>query len=389
MPPLDFPNSPATGATYTGPNGVIWQYDGAKWISGTSANVYAAIASPVFLGDPQAPNPAAGDADTSIATTAFVAAAVATSLHDVGRNYIHNSMFNIQQRGNGPFTANAVWSLDRWKQILSLDTVSVIPGGLSDADRTQIGDEAAIYALSNTFTGNAGTGAYNFITQGIESVRRLAGKTVTVSFWAKAGSGTLKLGVNIQQIFGTGGSPSAAGWALTTGIASTLNTTWARYTATIAVPSAAGKTTGTNNDSSTVLAFWFSCGTDNNAVAGNIGVQSGTIIIWGVQLELGPTATPLEKLDPVTDLQRCQRFYQTGFIQLAGNAAAGAGNNCTIPFPVTMRGMPAVTPTFTNQTNCSGSTIYVISPGFYQPYTIGTAAGGYTVIGTFTASADL
>jgi hypothetical protein len=37
----------------------------------------AALASPVFTGDPQAPTPTAGDNDTSIATTAFVSAAVA------------------------------------------------------------------------------------------------------------------------------------------------------------------------------------------------------------------------------------------------------------------------------------------------------------------------
>jgi len=37
----------------------------------------APLASPTFTGDPKAPTPTAGDSDTSIATTAFVAAAVA------------------------------------------------------------------------------------------------------------------------------------------------------------------------------------------------------------------------------------------------------------------------------------------------------------------------
>src|SRR4029077_21032044 len=36
----------------------------------------APLASPTFTGDPKAPTPTAGDNDTSIATTAFVAAAV-------------------------------------------------------------------------------------------------------------------------------------------------------------------------------------------------------------------------------------------------------------------------------------------------------------------------
>lgn len=40
---------------------------------------YAPLASPTFTGNPTAPTPAAGDNDTSVATTAFVAAAVAAN----------------------------------------------------------------------------------------------------------------------------------------------------------------------------------------------------------------------------------------------------------------------------------------------------------------------
>lgn len=39
----------------------------------------APLASPTFTGDPKAPTPTAGDADTSVATTAFVAAAIAAA----------------------------------------------------------------------------------------------------------------------------------------------------------------------------------------------------------------------------------------------------------------------------------------------------------------------
>jgi hypothetical protein len=61
-----------------------------KWVTATTiqgvapatvlSDIGAApLASPVFTGDPQAPTPTAGDNDTSIATTAFVTAAVAAS----------------------------------------------------------------------------------------------------------------------------------------------------------------------------------------------------------------------------------------------------------------------------------------------------------------------
>ena len=45
----------------------------------TALNLKAPLASPVFTGDPRAPTPAAADNDTSIATTAFVTAAIAAS----------------------------------------------------------------------------------------------------------------------------------------------------------------------------------------------------------------------------------------------------------------------------------------------------------------------
>jgi hypothetical protein len=47
-------------------------------------NLKANIASPAFTGNPTAPTPAPGDNDTSIATTAFVTAAMATTGASVG-----------------------------------------------------------------------------------------------------------------------------------------------------------------------------------------------------------------------------------------------------------------------------------------------------------------
>lgn len=193
---------------------------------------------------------------------------------------------------------------------VSLDTNSVTAVSTTDADRTAIGDEGAIGTLQNAFVGNAGAGAFSFLSQKIEKVRNLAGKTVTVSFWAKAAAGTPKIGINIAQNFGTGGSPSSQVRVLATGNAVTLTTSWARYSTTIAILSIVGKTLGTSGDDSTQLELWWSSGASLNAAAGNIGVQSGTIQLWGVQLEVGSVATPLEKPDPQQDLAKCQRFYQ-------------------------------------------------------------------------------
>lgn len=350
----------------------------------------APLASPQFTGDPRAPTPVAGDADTSLATTAFVAAATAAAvaplLNNAGRNLLHNPLFRVAQRGAGPWTTNT-YTLDRWVAGITLDATSFTQVSLNDATRTQIGDEAAAFGFQNVFTGNAGATAFNSLAQRIEGVRRVAGKTVTVSFWAAAASGTPKLGASIDQYFGSGGSPSAnvAGVGQAT---PALSAAWARYSFTFVVPSASGKTLGTNNDDSTNLLIWYSSGTTNASRAGNIGVQSGTVIIWGVQLEIGSVVTPLEKPDPQPDLANCQRFYQIGTVSLYGYAPATANFGAAFPFATTMRAVPVVaiaSPSLLNLPSLSlSATLYAI-----RVSGAATAASSTYFDGSYTASAEL
>lgn len=70
---FDFPDAPTVGQTVTAPNGVVYAWNGTAWAPvAVALPPYAPVASPVFTGDPQAPTPVSSDADTSIATTAFV-----------------------------------------------------------------------------------------------------------------------------------------------------------------------------------------------------------------------------------------------------------------------------------------------------------------------------
>jgi hypothetical protein len=353
----------------------------------------APLASPAFTGNPTAPTPAPGDNDTSIASTAFVQAAVASAQRNTGRNLLHNGLFNIAQRGAGPFGTSGNYTLDRWQLQTSGDTgVTVSQAAIPDAARTQIGDEAATYVLSLSTTGNAAAGAFTEITQSIEGVRRLAGKTITLSFWAVAGAAGLKVGLNGYSFYGTGGSPSApASWQVT-GTAITLATTWARYSATFAVPSSCGKTLGTaaGTDCNT-LQIWLSSGATNNAQAGNIGVQSGTVQIWGIQVEIGGVATPLERYDPRVDLANCQRHYRSVIC-----AARGTNPNAGMSLltPATWEAMRA-TPTVT--LNTAGVASNAISPTLtaatpYGGYFGGATAGagdGYLLNYIYNLSAEL
>ena len=387
--PLDFPNSPTVGAPYTGPSGVVWTYDGTKWASGASTTAFAPIGSPAFTGDPTAPTPAYGDNDTSVATTAFVQAAVAPAQNNVGRNLIHNPLFNVAQRGAGPWTTSATYTADRWIQYIGgASTLNTARNGLVDANRSQIGDEAAEWCLYCTFTGGAGAADAAVLQQNIENTRRLAGRTVIVSFWAAANTATPKLGVSIDENFGTGGSPSATVSGV--GQTVTLTTTWTRYSLTFVLPSASGKTFGTNRDSKMPLTFWFNAGSNSNTASGGVGAQSNGIALWGLQLETGSVATPLEKPDPQQDLAKCQRFYQTVTCSLR-TLATGAGNYGTgIQFP-TMRAPPNIAlVTAGSHVNSTGVGLSPssVSASFFN-FVSSAAGDAYALGDTYGLSADL
>jgi hypothetical protein len=311
---------------------------------------------------------------------------VAPSFNNAGRNLIHNSLLAVAQRTAGPFSV-AGYTLDRWFLSRVADTASIQQTSHTDTTRGQIGDEAAVYAVQNAFTGNAAAGSFHYLWQPIESVRRLGGKTVTVSFWAASGSGTPKLGVSIDQIFGTGGSPSAT--VTGTGQAVMLSTTWARYTATFTIASTAGKTLGTGSNDYTALIFWYSAEASFNARSGSIGVQSGLIAIWGMQLEIGSAATPLEKPDPGYDSANCQRFYQTGYAYIAGYNLGGTSLGVFVPFNVTMRASPTITLSGQAYINASAASVTTpLQSGFVFGVTVtGTSAALGSA--SFQASADL
>jgi hypothetical protein len=330
--------------------------------------------------------------DTSRASVASVTAAGAAAANNVWRNLIHNSMFNVAQRGAGPWTStsNGAYTLDRWLLYTNTDTISITQAALNDADRGQIGDEAAEQCIFNTFTGNAAAAASTEIVQRIEKVRRLGGKSVTVSFWARVTSGAAtKVGVSYAQVFGTGGSPSTA--VLGAGTAVTISSSWARYSVTMAMPSVVGKTLGTAGDDSTQIEFWYTSGATNATRAGSIGVQSGAIALWGVQLEIGSVATPLEKPDPQVDLANCQRFYQTGHFSIMGSSGAGGQFGSTLGLPVAMRAAPTVALVAPSYTNASGGASgNAGSTSAILNYANATAAGSTAYFsGDFTASADL
>lgn len=389
---FDFPNTPTTGQVITGPGGIQFQWDGVKWVVINAGSPgFAPINSPQFSGDPQVPTAAYGDNDNSVSDTAFVQNAVTPLTHNVGRNFFHNGLFNIWQRGVGPWTSGS-YTADRWQVANNTDTISFSQVALTDAQRAQIGDESAYWGFQNTFTGNSAASAFNEVIHKVESVPRLSGKTVTVSFFAVSPQ-NLRLGLNGYQQFGTGGSPSPALSFQTTGNSVQLSSTWARYQTTFNIPSMAGKTLGTNGDSNTVFQFFYSSGATNAASAGNIGVQSGTVTLWGMQLEIGSQATPLEKIDPQIDLMNCMRFYQGNvYFQYTypfNPANAGWTYAQSLRLSPRMRVAPSASFLSITLTNCNQQVINAQADSAVFGATAINTTGGFGMYGTAAFSADL
>lgn len=255
-----------------------------------------------------------------------------------GVNKILNGNFSIWQRGTSftPTAASVYFTADRFYTVVPAAT-SVTRQTFTPGTAPVAGYEGQFY-MNTTITANA----QNYEAgQRIENARTFAGETVTLSFWARSTVGAQALNVGLTQYFGSGGSPSAAANAtLITGTSPyTPTSSWQRFTFTFTVPSVAGKTFGTNNDSFLyVKIFQYTATTTNTSLD-----------IWGVQLEAGSVATTFQTAtgNPASELAACQRYYremntQYGYI-CSGTSVNGTDTVFALPMPSPMRVNPTLT----------------------------------------------
>ena len=231
------------------------------------------------------------------------------SLQVAGKNAIINGDFLINQRAFTSNTTTNAYNFDRWLQQNSGGTFTVTPQTFTPGAAPIATYEGRKYFQGITASQSA-AGHYAILTQRIEDVTRYAGTTVTISFFAKADTGTPKIGVELWQDYGSGGSPTTAATAAQSSI--TLTTSWARYSVSLAVPSLSGKTLGTTaNTSYLELNLWTSAGSTYNVRASSIGIQNFTASIWGVQLEYASSATYFTTATGTLqgELAACQRYY--------------------------------------------------------------------------------
>jgi hypothetical protein len=307
----------------------------------------------------------------------------------VGKNKIINGDFAINQR---EFTSStsAGYNFDRWRWSTNDGTVTTSSQAFTLGTAPVAGYEAANF-LQIITSGQTITDALAHITQQIESVRTLAGQTATLSFWAKAGSGTPKVAFEFRQHYGTGGSPTASDLYYNGQV--TLSTSWARYSITFNVPSIAGKTIGTNPNTNYIgVNLWVSAGSNHNARTGSLGIQNNTFQFWGMQLEAGSVATPFQTATGTIqgELAACMRYYYRNTAPGGGNKGMASGiseasTNAQVimPLPVPMRVRPtaveffnvAITDTISYTTAATNVTIESGTPSVIR---ISVAVTGQT-----------
>ena len=274
-----------------------------------------------------------------------------------GKNKIINGDFRINQRSFSSTTSDATYTFDRW--ITQCSASQTYSAQTFTAGTAPVAGYEGVNYLRVVTT--AGTNLFAYIIQRIEDVRTFAGQTFTLSFWAKANSGTPNIIVRPAQNFGSGGSATVEDG----GSVVTISTSWARYSLTFTMPSIAGKTIGTGSFLGIPIGF-------NNFFDGRVGQQSNTFEIWGVQAEAGSVATAFQTATGTLqgELAACQRYYwQIGTSSsvayepagLIANANSATEQHSPVQYPVTMRATPTITVVGNWQAKNTG--IALTSPG--------------------------
>ena len=262
-----------------------------------------------------------------------------TSLFGANKNVFLNADFRFNQRGFTSTTSSAAYGFDRWRTTMAGGTITYSAQTFTPGAAPVAGYEGINYARLVT-TGQSAASDRAVLNQLVEDVRVLSGQTVTVSFWAQAGSGTPKVNVILNQNFGTAGSSSVNAPVPT---AQTISTSWARYSFTFANPSVSGKTISATDSRSNVQIYV----SDGGDFGSGVGAQNNTFNIWGVQMEAGSVATPFQTATGTIqgELAACQRYYQaySGLTYIpATGTTFGSGYRFGVQFPVQMRIAPTV-----------------------------------------------
>ena len=259
------------------------------------------------------------------------------------RNGVLNSSFNVWQRGTS-FTNTNGYTADRWYK------AGNTPHTFSRQATNDTTNLPFIqYCLrAQRDSGSSSTGLMQLANM-FETVNSIpyAGKTVTFSFYARAGanysptssalSGQVRTGTGTDQNLFSGYTGSAT--PIT--VSATLTTTWQRFSGT-----------ATLSSSATEMCVYF-----ESTPTGTAGAND-YYEVTGVQVEVGSQASPYAPATPTyaTELAACQRYYQQ---VINGNTQnIGAGWNYSASYAMAILYLPVVMRTAPTIAVTSGTDYY-------------------------------
>jgi hypothetical protein len=316
------------------------------------------------------------------------------------KNRIINPAMVIDQRNAGAaVTVNSTsefFAVDRFVAqgqptdgVFTIQRSTVAPAGFTNS----------LLATVTTADSSIGSTQYYFLQQKIEgfNVADLAwgtasAQTVTVSFWVRSSLTGTFAGSLVND-----GATRSYPFTYTISAANT----WEQKSVTIP-----GDTTGTwltNNGIGLRVYFNIGAGSSYTTTAGAwasqwafnatgatnlIATNGATWQVTGVQLEKGSTATSFDVRPYTTELQLCQRYYESGtYYFVAGQVSSSVVASVYSPtyFKVTKRTAPTITGTNAQGGTFDAQGITVEMAGLGRSTTV--ADRGNT--GTYTASSEL
>ena len=253
-----------------------------------------------------------------------------------GKNIIINGGMDVWQRGTSftGITAGNTFVADRWSTGTA-GAYNIYVSRQATNDSTNLPNIQYCLRYGRT-SGNTNLN-WNTLSTSLETVNSIpfAGKTITLSFYARAGanfsstgngiSSFLLSGTGIDQNINVSYTGAAYGYG-----GHTLTSTWQRFTNTYTVPL---------NATELSISFQY-------VPTGTAGANDW-YEITGVQLELGSSPTPFSRSggDVEGELSKCQRYYWRTSADAANTYASfGTGiiynstqSWCQVKTPVTMR----------------------------------------------------
>ena len=319
------------------------------------------------------------------------------------KNRIINGGMVIDQRNAGASVTptDGQYLVDRW-----------LAGASAASKFTAQQNAGAVTPTTGyiNYLGATSSSAYTVGTgEGFTLIQKIEGLNVSDLAWGTASAATVTLSFWVRSsLTGTfGGSlrNSAANRSYPFSYTISVANTWTTISITIA-----GDTTGTwltTNGTGISLCISLGSGSTVSSTAGAwaagnyfsatgavsvVGTSGATFYITGVQLEKGSVATSFDYRPYGTELSLCQRYYEVGSINFAGQISTASGNlRAASSFMAVKRAAPTMTFTgagtnFTNGViNSDGSTIYQ-ARGYSDATS--TSNSGYWVA-NYTASAEL